>query len=1003
MGFRKLRNVSSNTANLAYISTDEITIDDVEVYPDPMDDRGERRRILYADPSGRLFDEFTGSPVISEQYPVVTDLFYDRDTDGFLDADEVIPEAALPYKYRAARPYYGEVMAPSSAAYAEDATPIGSKVRILAAPDQVQVLTQDGSHYTGRYVVFLEQKYTDGMYVNVDDGVNDTAIHSGMTAYNVYLYVDRDDIDLFLKFPAGDISPYDGDGISYATDNFNRASVGGDWTTVGTVAIGNGNTELALDPGGVALHNSTAVTGSQRQFVQAKYVNGSSIRLLLYSDATDTNTDGMPDNCYSVTFSELLASITIRKVVSNSATTLQTVTSFDIDGTNGIVAAEADNGVIAVWYNGVYVTEISDTSITAGKCGVGSSTTSGIDDFYYEVPGTVQLGWAPSNLDGDHSERVKLLPSFSYVNMSRIADPNDNARDIASSEVATEGYRVYVNEHGYVDTREFDYFFWRVKADITRTTSVTAIKDEMIRIGIIGSISSSLEDFLDGDISYSSRFSFTNPHPEPGSSWNVLNSITPEEILAYDFIVMSGNLIDWDMWKSYLNPFVNSGGLVLIDTSPSIGSSATTIKTNYLDSSSIFINFIAPTQVSDPQGYYSENALHILNAGAGSYIVDTELSTLVTAQGDIVAPIEKLARFTKTASSGQNIDIPSGAEISSVKSSYNGSVWAELALDASPGTHEYSVTTGTGKEIVTIGGSPTTGATYIVSYNPDVTVDNDVIVSANGGTTWLPALIKVSDRIYASGLGLSDATSDEAKALFLNIALASVKASTGVVDSIGATTTIQITTPWRYSWLAGVDTKNRPILDEYELTKYNYVVNYDAQAGTNIVVRTLDKNKTVSQLVKDEAQARHLSEWLLDSDSVSYEIELADNTPGSVNVGSVGGGDYARAWTTKVSTVTEIPTGWRWIRFEDEITGEIRTIPGDVTSASAAIVGTFTNTIPRTITYGPISLQAGYRSSSDISTPIEIVPPDVSSMWTWSDQVWTAPHLDLAPESMPTL
>jgi hypothetical protein len=999
MGFRKLRNVSSNTANLAYISTDEITIDDVEVYPDPMDDRGERRRILYADPSGRLFDEVTGSPVIAEQYPVVTDLFYDRDKDGFLDSDEVIPEAALPYKYRAARPYYGEVMAPSSAAYSIDASPIGSRVRILASPDQVQVLTQDGSAYTGRYVIFLEQKYTDGMYVNVDDGNNDPVIHSGMTAYNVYLYADRDDIDLFLKFPAGDIAVYSGNGTSSGTDNFNRSSVGSDWTTIGTVAMGNSNTELALDPGASALHNSTTVADSQRQFVQAKYTSGSSIRLLLYSDETDTDTDGMPNNCYSVTFSEVSSSIKIHKVVSNSSTQLKSITGFTVDGTNGILAAEIDDGVITVWYNGVYVTGTSDLSITGGKCGVGTSTYSGIDDFYYEVPGVVPIGWAPSNLDGDHSERVKLLPAFSYVNMNRIADPNDGARDIVASEIATEGYRVYVNEHGYVDTREFDYFFWRIKANITRTTSVTAIKDELIRVGIIGSVSSTMEDFLDGDISYSSRFSFVNPHPEAGSPWNVRNSITAEEILSYDFIVMAGNLIDWDMWKSFINPFVDSGGLLLIDTSPNIGSSATTIKTDYLDSSSLFINFMAQDQVTDPIGNDSEEALHILNAGAGSYITNPELAILLAAEGDIIAPIERLTRFTKTATSGQNISIQEGAEISSVKSSYNGSVWSELTLDTTPATNEYSVTTGTGQQIITIGGTPTTGTTYIVSYNPDVSIDDNVIVSTNSGTTWLSALIRVSDRIYASGLGLSDASSDEAKELFLNIALASVRASTGVVDSLGATTTIQITTPWKYSWLAGVDTEGRPILDEYELSKYGYVVNYDATTGANIVVRTLDKNKVVSQIVKEEAQARHLSEWLLDSDSISYEIDVADNTPGSVNVSSVSGSDYARAWTTKVSTITDIPTGWRWIRFEDEITGELRAVPGEITSASAAIVGTYTNTIPRTITYGPISLQAGYRSTSDISSPVEIVPTDVSSMWTWSDQVWTAPHIDLAPES----
>lgn len=171
LNFRRVNRVPQDTANLAYVAIPSAPAASIIDIVDPNGNTGvEQRRIMYGDIAGRLVD-INGSPEIDTAFPVITDLFYDADNDRILDADEVIKEAALPYRYRSHRTYYGRVIYPT----APKVEKLIATHEAWSVNDSTCVITANGTTFTpdaliGQYV------YPTAMTFSMGTGVTPPAV-----------------------------------------------------------------------------------------------------------------------------------------------------------------------------------------------------------------------------------------------------------------------------------------------------------------------------------------------------------------------------------------------------------------------------------------------------------------------------------------------------------------------------------------------------------------------------------------------------------------------------------------------------------------------------------------------------------------------------------------------------------------------------------------------------------------------------------------------------------
>ena len=212
----------------------------------------------------------------------------------------------------------------------------------------------------------------------------------------------------------------------------------------------------------------------------------------------------------------------------------------------------------------------------------------------------------PANIDPDKNEKVYLDEIYTYVPLESLEDSSE--KYIVSSINTKNGFKIQTKDKGIVDSRELDFFFWRVSADFETDTNIIAQGKEIVNIGVIGSnVDEAFASFLSGDTSYSLKYTFQNPHPKSTTDkWNVKDSITLSELNNYDIIIFRDQVFDWARWQGLLNGFINNNGVVLVDfnmISPTIVEPITpTLKLNLIFNTP---NVLHNTLLVD--GSYSEN------------------------------------------------------------------------------------------------------------------------------------------------------------------------------------------------------------------------------------------------------------------------------------------------------------------------------------------------------------------------------------------------------------
>ena len=174
-----------------------------------------------------------------------------------------------------------------------------------------------------------------------------------------------------------------------------------------------------------------------------------------------------------------------------------------------------------------------------------------------------------ANINTKHSEMVLPSEFFHYVDIATATDPSLEGTNLCSHLTTSNGTNLFVSDKAIVDNRKIEPFWWRIRCDVERETSLSAYGAETINIGVIGSISDALSTWLTNSSTYSEKTSFVNPNPSTTNQWTIPSGT---DLKSYDVIIMTGQSVDWDAAYPSLSLALAGGCIVIVDigTNPNV-------------------------------------------------------------------------------------------------------------------------------------------------------------------------------------------------------------------------------------------------------------------------------------------------------------------------------------------------------------------------------------------------------------------------------------------------
>lgn len=487
--FRKVDRVEKHQANLAYVGIPSVPANSMIDIVDPNRSFGSaKRRIMYGDLSGRLVD-INGDPTVNVAYPVVSDLFYDRDSDRELDADEVVPEAALSYRYRSNKTYYGKAVYPTTTgAIREQSIKSGLTASVIA--DSSAYLTLSQADYNALATAAGGSGNLVGMCIKP------TSMTWTMAGG--------------IEEPSKPIGQYRT--ITAKNDGTYALSYDSQYAPDDTVAVGT----LTFDV--VKILSDEAHLYS--------LVGTENIKLI-HPDGSEYKGHCM---------------IMLQRAGSQSEVVIEN----DVEYACSYVHVFIDRSDI-------------DLYLKFPAASISSDGTGG-----YARAG---------DIDKDHIEAVNAIEMFRYASMDSVTDPVNEGKDIVASVPLGLSHGIYVTDRAFVDQRIIDPLMWRIRADIKRSTPVKSDTGlETLKIGVIGDVPKSLDDFLKTDPTYAFRMTCSNPFPKTGKGSSSTFEIDITKVIdwaTYDVVIYRGWNIEWSTMYQYAASVINGGGLFIIDTSDS--------------------------------------------------------------------------------------------------------------------------------------------------------------------------------------------------------------------------------------------------------------------------------------------------------------------------------------------------------------------------------------------------------------------------------------------------
>lgn len=585
--------------------------------------------------------------------------------------------------------------------------------------------------------------------------------------------------------------------------------------------------------------------------------------------------------------------------------------------------------------------------------------------------------WRPSNIDSNRIEKVAARPLYRYESLDTVTDPRNAHKRIVASRPSADGYELFVPGAAIVDTRQPDFFFWRLRATFERSKPTYSIEKDKIRVGVIGTAPEGLKAWLSGttqDPSLKHKVTFENPLPKGSSTWEAnINFSKPyqeviTDMLKYDVLLVIGDTHRWSSFKSYYCGYMFRGGTLVFDVTGArapvfTDSSTDPIGFSYGDmkNSNLFFDELEPM------------AQRIKEASIGYDISDTEIDYMTFGRANGLPRYYPVYRTVRTHSA---------STLYTVVLSPNSKPAYAIRVG---GTTKITDFTNVGP-LWRFNG--TAGKQYVVHY----TSDSGRIVNTNDSakTSSLQSLDYGLGRMFVSGMGLFRLRDNRAEQLATNIMLSAGREDVGQ-QSGSVTTKFEITTPWKRDWVLGIDEHGRSVITDEEAKQYGFFSMLDTDTGQMIPKRALSAS-SVRELVSGHVSTDpQLKDIVLPSDNVTYSLELSGASGFVEGAGQVSASDNPVVWTTRVTNNFVVPDGWRMGRFEKD---ESSTSPVVVDAArpfTAGVIAKFDG--PRTLN---IKFNADLKFLYNdmvvkrIEKEVDSDSGLIDRITTWSDIEWHA-------------
>jgi hypothetical protein len=593
--------------------------------------------------------------------------------------------------------------------------------------------------------------------------------------------------------------------------------------------------------------------------------------------------------------------------------------------------------------------------------------------------------WRPSHIEPDRRERINARPLFTYTDMATATDPRNDGRRLVASKRVNKGYELYSPNAALVDTRQPDFFFWRLKANFTRATPTYAIEKDTVRIGVIGPVPANLSRWLSGttqDKATKSKVTFVNPHPgsvywRASVNFGAGYDAVMKRLSDYDVIIYISDNVRWDTHGKYFNAFVERGGTVLVDV---LGNTQPKVT----DSHEGALGFsFGPVKKGINLAFDENNpvAVAMKKQAIGYDISDTEIDKMTYKMVDDKGwffPALRALPF-KTAKSGEiHFSLPAGTEpVQALKKDSN----SYLSSFTNISGNSWKLTGATSKKQYRI---------YYASH------EGRIVRGTNAAKT--PAMMAYGPfsgggKLIVSGMGLCHIVRKEAKQLLANILMSTGRVDEGV-SSGSVTTQFSLCLPWKRDWVMGTDDKDKPVLTVDEMKENNFFTTYDA-ANKRTLVRKGLSDKTAQEMVKQHiaSDPQFKSITLLPSDIITYELEIAGSSGLVKGEGPVNAADVPSVYTTRKTERFQLPDGFRLGRFsKDEQASGPRTVDAD-RPYSAAVMARYEGPVNYEITFD-LTVDAIHKETTTkrVEGELDTGSGVVKAITTRSDMEWHAIH-----------
>lgn len=538
-----------------------------------------------------------------------------------------------------------------------------------------------------------------------------------------------------------------------------------------------------------------------------------------------------------------------------------------------------------------------------------------------DVLATSEGHYVPSHIDVSHQETVEPVALYQNMNLGNVVMGDKENEPIFSSVMTDDGYRLYVPDRAKIDKRHFDFFFWRIVGEFQRTTDISAIIDDTIPVGVIGSSNTNLDNFLDGDGIYNFKFKCTNPgRAASAPRWNVDAS----QAAACDLAIVAGRYVDWGSIGTRVLQASRQGTTVWFNLGGATGSYVG----SFIDAHSMGPSFMPPFALGAATTFSNltvkDGNDHVTKLVTGFDLTAAGEDLRVARDGGGFRAQEIYAcRYVIADGTTKSWTFSDAGDLHGV---WRVAEYNRNRIIATPAiTHSNHDTSTWTIEVAT---PPTAGNVVCVYFTIDPTSDSVIMTADNKVVGWNPR-----NNVWVTTLGLDSMTTVECKRFTSNMIAAS---SRGVESKKDATslTKYTITSPWKLSWAAGVTKTGEPILEQDELDRYHFFVDVDETSGMRMIPKRIVSMATAETLIRKSANGGRI----LPTDKITYKLELCGYDGQTIQFNpSIKGNERPIVWTNRVSEKSVIPSGYRITEFEDEDNQNSPLIPLNSLSGQARV------------------------------------------------------------------